>query len=158
MKTLTILCLMLSASSALAVTPSKMTGEFIEKHSIAMMMYQEEECKTAGGSWDGEICIIDTEDSVKVTRAGGKFGVAVDTVGNNAHSCSFAGKAERLNDKTLVSSVKSEYFDGKEWKKGVCKVTVKYANDNTVNVSTNGKCESFCGAHARLELSSAKRK
>lgn len=141
-----------------AVAPAKMVGQFIVKQSVPMMMYTASECKTAGGSWDGEVCVVDSQDSVTVTNLRGKFNLEVSTIGNNAHMCDFSGPAQRVNGKLLVAAVKSEFYDGKAWKKGVCKVSVKYAGANSVSVATNGKCGSFCGSNVHLEIDGARRK
>lgn len=159
MKIVTTLALVLSSTMAFAVTPAKMAGQFTETFEVPVGMYVDEaSCVADGGKWLEEYCSMPASNDVEVTYKNGKHELSVSTIGVNLHMCNFDGPAKRVGSRTLKASQKADYWNGKDWVPGVCEVTVKYANDKTVAVSSNGKCQSFCGANAYLEIEKANRK
>lgn len=55
-------------------------------------------------------------------------------------------------------TAEGETWDGDKWIPATCEVTLTYADGDTVNVTNNGNCATFCGARANLEIKGAKRK
>lgn len=138
-------------------------GTFVSEHEVAMMSYQTKEaCEADQGEWTEDLCIFHSQDDVTVKRANnGKLQVEMNTIHTNAHSCSFEGEVVSQEMFKLVAATESDEWDEEkqDFVKAVCEVTVTYSNDgNTVNASNNGKCRSFCGMNAVLEIEGAVRK
>lgn len=154
--------LSLAASATSPTYP--FAGSFSFPHAVAVMGYATKAaCEADKGEWvDEGICSFQSEDSVTVLPGeNGQFDVAVETVATNAHMCSFEGSARAEAPGRLVATA-----DGDEWndakgdfEKATCELTVTYKNSaNSVSVSTNGKCRSFCGARAVLAIENATRR
>lgn len=151
---------LLIAANIFAVTSDGMTylGLFAEPTQTFIVGYTEEAaCVSDQGNWDSEMemCFFDVENTVEVKGDSEGYSLDIVTTGSNAHSCWFEGKVTQVLEKALVSEVPAETFNGTDWEPAICQVTVSYENDETVNVSTNGKCQEFCGARAWLEMGPA---
>jgi hypothetical protein len=155
--------LFLVVLSALAAV-MQMDGNFVSAHKTYVVGYEDEAaCAADQGSWDGEACYFDVEDSVAVTKTNNGYSLSVETIGSNAHVCNFEGEAQIASAKELVSSVKTEEEredDNGNWSSVpvTCSVSVTYKDSNTISVTNNGNCGSFCGARAWLHIDEAKRK
>jgi hypothetical protein len=141
-----LLFLLGSAAFAASLSPE---GEFTVPHQIAFMAYDSQDCLADKGTWNGDFCVFDTADSVRVKRAeDGSFTVAVSTVTTNAHTCDFEGKGKLVAPDRIEAEADS------------CRVAVTYGADDTVTVRTlneDDACRDFCGANASLEIDDARR-
>jgi len=158
--------LLIAAASAQAeqskiglnLTLEQMLGNFSEPTSTFVVGYETEEaCTTDKGQWIDEMCIFDAENTLVVSQQEKQVILSMETIGSNAHICSFEGPAEKISETELQSKVASDVWDGSDWVPGFCTVTASYSDTNTVQVSSAG-CEMFCGARAQLYIDSAKRK
>jgi hypothetical protein len=101
------------------------------------------------------MCFFDIENTVEVSGDSQGYKLVVATWGSNAHSCVFEGQVTQVLPQALVSEVPTEVYRDGDFVPAVCEVTVSYENDETVNVSTNGNCQEWCGARAWLEMGPA---
>lgn len=91
-------------------------------------------------------CVIPVDDTATVSKENGALKLSITTWGSNTHSCNYEGKATLTGD-ILTSEEKIDDFE--DGKPGFCKITVKYLDDNTVTVDSEGDaCRWFCGARA----------
>jgi hypothetical protein len=137
------------------------TGTFVEPTQTFVISYMNEaDCSADSGSWDNEMemCFFDVENEATVSKKEEGLFLDIVTTGSNAHSCWFEGPVTSQSENTLVSAVEAMVWNGDDWTNGTCEVTVTYEDADTVNVSTNGQCQEFCGARAWLEMGPAIRK
>lgn len=151
-----------SAAAAASAAWFSGEGEFALPHQMVMMAYDSAEaCEADQGQWSEDLgCVFDVEDSVMVKREADAYQVQVSTITTNAHMCEFEGKGRFTNTGELLATAESEEWDddAQEWKPATCELTVSYVDGDTVNVSDNGKCRSFCGMRATLDIAGAKRR
>ncbi|MCO5142040.1 MAG: hypothetical protein M9962_03000 [Oligoflexia bacterium] len=141
-------------------------GTFSEPTQTFVVGYEDQaSCDSDGGQWDTEMemCFFDAENTVELKEENGKIKLLVDTIGSNAHSCSFEGEAVQTTASQFVSKVDSTEYDQDEngnWVEipVVCEVTVDFLDENSVTVDNNGKCREFCGMRAWLSVDKATRK
>lgn len=163
MKTLSFVLLSALALNLLANVQdptAKLLGTFVEPTQTFVVSYQEaSDCTTDGGDWDAEMemCFFDAANTAKVSATADGLYLTVDTVGSNAHQCYFEGAVTKTTATTVVSEVEAMVWNGTDFEAGTCEVTVTFENDDTVNVSNNGKCQEFCGARAWLSFGPATR-
>ena len=160
MKIITAFVSLIIAANLYAAISNGMTyiGTYAQPGQTFMMGYMDQAtCVEDRGDWDTdmELCFFDIEQIVEVTGSSQGYNVVVATWGSNAHSCVFEGAVTEVLPNALVSKVPTEVYENGTFVPGVCEVTVTYENDVTVNVSTNGKCQTFCGARAWLEMGPA---
>lgn len=144
----------LSAAS-LAFAANVIPGLYLEPSSTFLVGYEsKEECEASQGDWsvpewDGDmaLCIFRVDNIVKIEGKGSKYAVEISTIGSNGHSCSFEGTGNLMGSTIVAKSSESQE----------CEVNVAFLDADTVNVSTNGECQDFCGARAWLQIDAAKR-
>ena len=145
--------------SAFAAAPS-MVGTYKVKKLISAWSISKEECKSEKGRWDNleSYCLIKVEDTAAVRKAGKNYRLHVTTTGANYHSCEFDGPAVLKKPNALVSSIKTEVynFDTGRPEKAVCMVTATLTSKG-MEISTNLKCQGFCGANSWLDVSGMKK-
>lgn len=142
------LCLSANALSAV-------TGIYQQKKSIMVWSETIESCKESGGKWstEDEVCELETADEAKVEKTNKGYKLSISTIGSNYHTCEFEGPAT-LAKNVLTSKVKAEEYNPKTDKFDVVTCTVKATiKNNVMSISTNQKCQSFCGANAWLDAS-----
>lgn len=144
---------------------TEIAGTFNSDHEFAMMSYNTKaECEADQGKWegnerDGTYCLFQGTDSAVVRKKGDTYNVTISVITTNAHTCDFEADA-KLNDAgQLVASAPSEEWNEEKGaiEPATCEVTLNYTEANSVDVTNNGKCTSFCGMRARLDFSGAKR-
>lgn len=136
------------------------TGRFQQDFFIAVVGYESAaKCSADQGRWDEGYCWFPASNQVRIASTGTGYNLSIETVATNAHTCEFSALAKRFPDGVLVASLPSEEYDPRSggFVKATCEVTVSFADADTVNVTNNGKCQSFCGARASLVVTGAKR-
>ncbi len=145
----------------LALSTTALAKTYTFKHEIGFMNYETKEaCEIDNGRWDGNFCLMDTADSVSVTKKGRHYTVAVDTITTNAHTCTYeAFNGKLIGKNKIVSSAPTEVYnsDTDKYTPSKCVVTVLFNKDKSVTVKTNGydQCKDFCGMNASLEIAKA---
>ena len=160
MKSIITVVTLIIAANLYAVVSNGMTylGTYSQPGQTFVVGYFEEAaCVQDNGDWDAEMemCFFDIENTVEVSGDSQGYKLVVATWGSNAHSCVFEGQVTQVLPQALVSEVPTEVYRDGEFVPAVCEVTVNYENDETVNVSTNGNCQEWCGARAWLEMGPA---
>jgi hypothetical protein len=137
------LCLLPSLALA---EPTQPEGTFISPtQTFDVNLQDEASCKESNGRWESEICVLDVEDAVVVSKKDGEYYLEVTTWGSNLHQCMYDGVA-KLEGDTLVSETKTEFSE----EPGVCRIEVRYLDESTVTVSEGegSNCRDWCGARA----------
>lgn len=137
-------------------------GRFANEHEFPIFGYDNaKDCSADGGRWDEEMgCLFTGEDSVEVKLlADHTYRVEIQTVTTNGHSCGFESANGVFQNGAIVATDLADEWDSEkqEMVPVTCEVAVSYVDGNTVNVSHNGKCSTFCGARASLDIERAKR-
>lgn len=157
MKILIASIIALSSLSSFAAT--NLAGTYRAEKEIMVMSESKESCLESQGRWETEeeVCILSTADEAKVKKTSKGYTISISTIGSNYHTCEFEGSA-KLVGKTLVSKVKAEAYDYEkdEIVKVICEVKADIKNGE-MSVSTNQKCQSFCGANAWLDVDGLKK-
>lgn len=165
MKVLSLTIALIMSLASMAVT---LEGEFQKKKEIYFFNYiTAADCQADGGYWtvdseDEEIgfCNFEASDNVKIQKNAEGYFLYVDTIGTNGHSCFFEEKVTSVSENEVVSVTETEAYDYETgtFKPSTCSVKVSYKDENTVDVTTEGSCEEYCGARAWLFIEDAKRK
>jgi hypothetical protein len=110
--------------------------------------------------WKDGVCIAETEDTVQVKRQDGHLNLAISTLSSHETFCDFNADAQAISEDKIRASAPGEKFDYSidDFVDVTCEVTVTYKTPDSIDVFTNGKCESFCGVGASMEIEGAKRK
>jgi hypothetical protein len=140
--------------NTIALIALTLLGKFSHPHQIAFLSYDSEAaCETDKGTWDGDVCVFDAEDTISVTKSGSSYKIAISTVTNNAHTCDFEGSGVLKAKNVIVASAPT----GDAGK--TCTVRLSYAADGTLTTAAlnEDNCSYFCGMNARLDVSHAKR-
>lgn len=166
MKSLLIACLMLTSGFAFAAgSASSYPRTYLTTKKIPTFWYQDAAgCQEDGGEWDGDedggICFLDASDELTFSKdADGKLNLSVGVIGTNGHSCDFEGEAKQIKPTVFTASAEGEDYnhETEQFDKVTCTVTVKLSNrGREASLTNNGKCSSFCGARAYLEIEGAK--
>lgn len=131
-------------------------GEYEYAHQIFMRVYDESDCLSEKGEWfPGEGCLLNTSDSIAVSRQKGKYWVEISTIASSAHTCDFQGEA------TLVASnhLKTSYTFSESGKKVLCEISVVFDYEGTYALSiAKDECKALCGLNASLNVEKAYKK
>lgn len=148
-------------SLSLGAHASSLIGEYKAQKEITVGTGTEEECRENKGGWiqEEEICIVNTQDSAEIKKISNTYKLVISTIGSNFHSCDFQAKAELVNETTLVAKIQTEEYDRRtdSSQPVECVVTAKLSSKDTLDISTNYLCQSFCGANAGLETANLKK-
>ncbi|EQC49717.1 hypothetical protein [Bacteriovorax sp. DB6_IX] len=143
-------------------------GETVETYAeptgFAVYYIQDEaECSESGGIWDSEVCLVQDENKLTLTKSEGTDSkvtkVNISTWGGNAHSCDFTS-TNVYNVGTalkVVEPVEIYEFGSQEHKLGLCEVTLT-KTETGYSVDNNGNCNYFCGMRAWLYIENATKK
>ncbi len=148
------LSVFISINAFAAINP---VGNFQNKHQVLAQMYtNKSDCETDNGQWmkSDEMCLFNTSDDASVTKEGENFKLSVTTITSNLHMCEFSATAV-LVGKTLVSEVSVDEYnmENGETITTSCIVSAELSkNGKAMSITTNQKCQSFCGANASLEV------
>lgn len=146
-------------SSLGAFAAGDITGTYKKDIQIMVMSETKESCHESQGHWneDEEICILDTANEAKIEKTTAGYNLHVITVATNYHTCEFEGPAKLVKN-TLTSKVVTEEYDPATDRmvKVTCEVKAVLKNGK-LNIGTNQKCQSFCGANAWLEVDELKK-
>lgn len=160
MKSKIALLATLALSATAYASALNYAGKFSEVHDIMIVGYENEaDCTSDNGKWEQDMCLFETSDDVEVNEAVDVL--TVEIVGTNAHTCSYEGPIVSKTLNTLVSQVESDEWNETtgDFEKATCEVTATYSdNGNAVAIDNNGKCRSFCGARAHLQIGKALRR
>lgn len=155
-----LLAALLSSVALSAFAAPSIIGNYKSNKLISAWSITKEECKNEKGRWDSleSYCLIKVEDTASIRKAGKNYRLHVTTTGANYHSCEFDGPAVLTKPDTLVSSIKTEVynFDSGRPEKAVCKVTANFTKKG-MQISTNLKCQGFCGANSWLDVTGMKK-
>lgn len=135
------------------------TGIYRAKKTIIVWSETKESCKESGGKWQAEedVCELATADEAKVEKTPSAYKLSISTIGSNYHTCEFEGPAILSKD-VLTSKVKvEEYIPSTDTLEVSTCVVTATIHKNKLSISTNQKCQSFCGANAWLDASDLKR-
>ena len=166
MKNFLLTGLILATGLSTQATEINYFGQFSMAHKTAVYGYDTKKaCEKDDGEWltEDEICVFDASDDLTVTPSNQGANLIINTIGGNAHMCSFEGAATVKSANELISQVETEVYEYNsetkqgEFVKAICEVTVTYKDSDTASVSNNGKCQEFCGARAHLYIEDAKR-
>ncbi len=157
-----LMSLIVSATAAQAGKPPSLAGKYSSDTQIVLAYANDRiSCNENDGDWDAEleVCFVTATNSVVVEMSDNGYSLAVSTVGNNLHTCDFEDIADRnKKGNVLTAKTLTEEFSSK--KNAVvnvtCKVSATFTGDE-VSVKTNGRCQSFCGMSARLEVEGLKK-
>lgn len=143
MKSLFALSLFFSVVSASAV---EIEGTFEVVRPLYMRGYKAKDCKNDGGEYMGDgLCKWEkgggSSAVVKATET--SFLLEISSVGTNAHTCDFSGKAALVSGFQLSSKNNGE--------EGKCEVNVFYTSPESIAITTNGECSEYCGANMMLD-------
>lgn len=135
-------------------------GKYVEEVQTFVVGYTNAaDCTSDNGDWDAEmeLCFFFVDNEVVVSGNANGYTMTVATWGSNAHSCVFEGPATKVLPNALVSEVPTEIYEYEtgEWVPATCEVTVNYGEPETIDVTTNGNCQEFCGMRASLEMGPA---
>lgn len=160
MKKLALTAIAAVSVTAAAATYYELAGTFSNPHDIIMMNYADEaSCTADQGEWVEDLgCSFAGEDTVEVSKDLNT--VSVETVTTNGHTCSVEATVKTIEPDMIIAETPSDEYNDTtgEFETVTCQLTVKYSDANeTVAVSSNGKCQSFCGARAIPEIEDAKR-
>lgn len=145
---------LVSASSFASPDP---VGTYKNKHKFFAQMYENKTaCKADHGHWlkEESVCEFTTSDTAEVTREGNQFSLAVTTLESNFHTCEFQGPAT-LSGNTLVSKAEAEDYNPEtgQIETVECRVSAELSSrGKSMSITTNGKCQSYCGANGTLEV------
>ena len=142
-----------------AFTFSSLEGDFLHPHVFSMPGYEDEaSCQEGGGEWGTQGCTFEDSDEISIKLVGTTYQVEVSTVATSGHSCLFEGSAE-YRDGEIVATAEGEVWsaDRSAPAPAACEVRLHFEDADTVTVTNNGKCWSFCGGRATLDVWSAKR-
>jgi hypothetical protein len=148
------LSVFISINAFAAINP---VGKFQSKHQVLAQMYTSKaECVADNGHWlkSDEMCLFDTSDDAVVTKEGENFKLTVTTITSNLHMCEFSAPAVLVGN-ILVSEVSVDEYNSEngETTPETCIVSAELSNNGkTMSITTNQKCQSFCGANASLEV------
>jgi len=155
------LAALISSFALSAFAAPAITGNYKAKKLISAWSITKEECKTENGRWDSleSYCLIKVEDTASIKKEGKNYRLHVTTTGANYHSCEFDGPAVLTKPDTLVSTIKTEAynFDSGRPEKTICKVTASFQGSKGMQISTNLKCQGFCGANTWLDVTGMKK-
>lgn len=165
-----LITLLLSSISAFASVngpflslKTRFDGYYTKTKEIYFHNYPTEIlCEADNGSWDAETesCLFEATDEVQVSKVGpNQYLVDVNTIGTNAHTCTFTANAYAMSPKALRAIAPSEPNEqqNQQWPpQRKCEVYLEF-NGDKVDVEDNGKCRSFCGARAQLFIEGAQR-
>lgn len=144
----------ISISAFAALDP---VGKFQNKHLVLAQMYTSKaECVADNGRWvkSDEMCFFETSDDAVVTKEGDNFKLTVSTITSNLHMCEFSAPAVLVGN-VLISEVPVDEYNSEngETTPETCIVSAELSNHGkTMSITTNQKCQSFCGANASLEV------
>ena len=144
-----------------------LTGAWEEQTQISMAVYDSSGlCVQEGGTWEDGLCLFPNTNSATFTPTGqdGVWTVEIETLGPNAHICTFEGEVRRDGEEGFVASAPSEVFipgegggDGR-FEEAECAFPVT-VRDDVLSLDGSGEaCRSFCGARAYLYLEGARRR
>ena len=148
------LSVFISINAFAAINP---VGKFQSKHQVLAQMYTNKaECVSDNGHWvkSDEMCLFDTSDDAAVTKEGENFKLTVTTITSNLHMCEFSAPAVLVGN-ILVSEVSVDEYNSEngETIQASCIVSAELSNNGkAMSITTNQKCQSFCGANASLEV------
>ena len=128
--------------------------EFSFPHDVAMSAYQNKQsCNTADGRWSDGVCFFNGSDTVEIKAQGSDYRIDIFTVRTNGTHCQIEGAGIAVDNNQIKIARQSD----EDRMTVICEVIVKFSDKDTVSVSNNGKCTSYCGAEGILEIKAAKR-
>ncbi len=155
-----LLATLISTFALSAFAAPSINGNYKAKKLISVWSITKEECKVEKGRWDSleSYCLLKVEDTASIRKDGKDYRLHVTTTGANYHSCEFDGPATLEKPDTLVSSIKTEVYnsDSGRPEKTICKVTATFGKQG-MQISTNLKCQGFCGANTWLDVTGMKK-
>lgn len=130
-----------------AELPLSKSGIFKDQYPVKSYGYSDaKSCEKDGGIFDGSACLfLEGGSVVEINKLiDGRYNLSISSVGTNLHFCDYEGLAFDLSDKEIFSKDKSN-----------CEITIKFVNDSTLRVKTNGQCQDYCGVNMTLDIEKA---
>jgi hypothetical protein len=172
---LTLLSLMLacgglgpSAPPAPSSGPTDPTGTWAEPHEILMIGGYDEEatCVADEGTWQAAVgCRFPVENLVIFTpNPDDTWGLTVEIVADNAHTCSFEGTAVRRGAGGFEATAPAEvYIPGEggaagRFEDGTCTLQIRITEGILTMEGDGEACQGFCGARAYMGIQGARRR
>lgn len=153
--TIALLSMMISFTvSAEVLSGLEVTGTFKASRPFYAFNYNSsEDCNADGGEYEDGVCLFkDGGATVEIKKnAEGSFDLAISSVGTNFHLCDYQGTATVKNKVQLTSNDKNADYPGE------CVVDVLFTSKDSLSITTNGKCQDYCGANMELDQDNATR-
>jgi hypothetical protein len=148
------LTVFISINAFAAINPA---GKYQNKHQVLAQMYtSKKDCLADKGHWikADEMCLFDTSDDAIVTKEGNNFHLLVTTIASNLHMCEFSAPATLVGN-VLISEIAVDEYNSEngETVPETCILSAELTNNGkAMSITTNQKCQSFCGANGTLEI------